>query len=561
MQRRISQRNHQGQGVVSTRRIFLTGFSGTGKSQVGRELARRLGWAFVDTDELVVALAGKPIPDIFAQEGEPRFREWERQALQQALRQEPAVIATGGGMVLDPSNREVMEHGGFVVCLEARPETILQRLKADLEDSDSPALRPLLAVPDPLERICSLKARRQALYALADLTVHTDNLTVSQVAAEVERAWRRASPPQASDAATVIPSALGAYPVYIGWGLLPTLGQRMKEAGLRGTAYVVSEGNVYAHHGPAAQAALAEADFEVHTLLVTPGEATKTLDTARQLYQRLIDLRAERVQAIVALGGGMIGDLAGFVAATFLRGLPLVQVPTSLLAMVDASLGGKVAVDVPQAKNLIGAFYPPRLVLADVSTLMTLPRRELVSGFAEVIKHALIQDTDMLPLLEEKAQALLSLDRELTPAVVRRSAAVKARIVAEDEREEGIRIFLNFGHTIGHGLEAASAYGLLHGEAVAVGMVGATRISSYLGLLDREAVERVQRLLAAYGLPASCPGVEADAVLQAMHLDKKVRGKSIRWVLLQGLGKPVVRDDVPRELVAEVVSLLAGQEG
>ncbi|MBI2916581.1 MAG: 3-dehydroquinate synthase [Chloroflexi bacterium] len=541
------------------RRIFLTGFSGTGKSQVGQAVARRLGWPFVDTDVMIVALAGKSIPQIFADDGEERFRAWERVALKQVLGEEPAVIATGGGLVIDPLNREVLRASGLVVCLEAQPETILRRLKADLDDSDSPALRPLLAVADPLERIHLLKASRQPVYALADWTVHSDSLTVFQVANEVVRGWQLIAGTTGGAAdgpAFVIPSALGSYPVHMGWGIMSGLGHRMKGAGLSGTAYIVSEENVFGHHGDAAQAALAEAGFKVHALRVPPGEATKTLETATQLYHRLIALRAERGQAIVALGGGMIGDLAGFVAATLLRGMPLVQVPTSLLAMVDASLGGKVAVDLPQAKNLVGAFYPPRLVLADVSALTTLPRRELVSGFAEVIKHALVRDPEMVALLEEKAQDLLALHPDLTAQVVERSAGVKARVVSEDEREEGIRIILNFGHTLGHGLEAASGYTMLHGEAVSVGIVGAIMISSRLGLLGQDVVDRVRRLMVAYGLPVTARGVDPAAVLPAMDLDKKVRQKSIRWVLLQGLGKPVVRENVPRALVVEVVAEL-----
>jgi len=525
-------------------------------------VAHRLGWPFVDTDVLVLALSGKSIPDIFDQDGEERFRAWEKLALKQALGQEPAVIATGGGLVMDSQNRDALRATGLVVCLEAQPETILRRLKTGLDDSNSPVVRPLLAVAEPLERIRSLKASRQPVYALSDWTVHTDSLTVGQVANEVVRGWQlvgsaeKAGPGGPS---FVIPSTLGSYPVYIGWGRLPELGQRLRETGLSGTAHIISEENVYAHHGAAAQASLEKAGFQVRTLTVPPGEATKTLETATQLYHRLIGMRVERGQAIVALGGGMIGDLAGFVAATLLRGMPLVQVPTSLLAMVDASLGGKVAVDLPQAKNLVGAFYPPRLVLADVGLLQTLPRRELVSGFAEVLKHALIQDADLVPVLAAKASDLLALEPDLTARTIERSAGVKAHIVSEDEREEGIRIILNFGHTIGHGVEAASSYRLLHGEAVAVGMVGATMISSRLGLIGQDTVEQVRSLLSAYGLPTACPGVEPSAVLTAMSLDKKVRQKAIRWVLLQGVGKPVVRDNVPREMVEQVVAELVSK--
>jgi 3-dehydroquinate synthase len=254
----------------------------------------------------------------------------------------------------------------------------------------------------------------------------------------------------------------------------------------------------------------------------------------------------------------MVCDLAGFVAATFVRGLPLVHVPTSLLAMVDAAVGGKVAVDHPQAKNLIGAFYQPRLVLADVSVLQTLPPRELTSGWAEVIKHALILDEDLLRLLETDAAAACRLDPTVAERVIARSVALKAAVVSEDEREEtGRRMVLNYGHTIGHGLEAAAGYaGLLHGEAVAVGMSGAARIAVRLGILAPEVAERQDALLARFGLPLRAPGVDARMALAAMALDKKAEGGALRWVLLEDIGRTVIRRDVPASLVEQVVAEL-----
>jgi 3-dehydroquinate synthase len=249
-----------------------------------------------------------------------------------------------------------------------------------------------------------------------------------------------------------------------------------------------------------------------------------------------VNFHAERNDCIVALGGGMVGDLAGFVAANFLRGLPLVQVSTSLTSMVDAAIGGKVAVNHPRAKNLIGAFYQPRLVLADTETLTTLHRRELVSGCAEVVKHAMIRDPRLLEYLEERAEGLLMLDKAITSEVVSRSAAIKARIVSEDEKEQGIRVILNYGHTIGHGLEAATNYErFLHGEAVSIGMMGAAMISRQVGLLFQEVVDRQKALLERFGLPTTCSGIDIESLLKAMELDKKVVGKKVRWVLLSGV--------------------------
>jgi len=546
-------------------RIILIGFSTTGKSRVGREVAKRLGWELVDTDEEIVRLAGKSIAQIFAEEGEEHFRQLERQILAKACGKERAVIAAGGGAILDSQNRELMKRRGVVVCLEATPETIYQRLLKDTEASGP--LRPLLAVPNPSERINQLKEYRQPYYAMADWTVHTDELSVEEVCQEVIRGWHYCSRAclgdiarHQSDLACEVVTATEHYPVFVGWGLLYHLGEKFNQAGLSGTVYLISDETVFFIYGTRVMKSLQSIGFSVHHFVVPSGEITKTLDTAIKIYDWLVEQRAERDDIIVALGGGMIGDLAGFVAATFLRGLPLVQVPTSLVAMVDAAIGGKTAVNHPKAKNLIGAFYQPCLVIADVQALTTLPRRELISGWSEVIKHGLILDAEFFEFLEGNAPELSRLEPDTAIKAIRGSAAIKARVVSEDEKERGKRTLLNYGHTIAHGLEAATSYErFLHGEAVAIGMMGAAMMSHNLGLLPQEVVERQRALLERFGLPTSCTEVDLPSVLKAMELDKKVRGKAVRWVLLSGIGQPVIRDDVPREQAVKVLQeLLAG---
>jgi len=333
----------------------------------------------------------------------------------------------------------------------------------------------------------------------------------------------------------------------------------MRKAGLAGDAYILSDDRVFPIYGQRVKAALEGAGFTVDSLVIPSGEPSKSLAVATRIYDFLVLHRAERSHAIVALGGGVVGDLAGFVAATFLRGMPLVHVPTSLVAMVDSSIGGKTAVNHPEGKNLIGAFYQPRLVLADVEALASLPRRELTSGWAEVIKHGLIRDADYFHSLEQNAGKLAKLDREATTEAIRRSAAIKAAVVGEDEKETtGLRTLLNYGHTIAHGLETATGYGqMLHGEAVAVGMMGAAAIAEKLGLLGSKAVERQRALLKELGLPVSAPGADPDAILRAIELDKKVQGKAVRWVLLNRIGGATVRKDVPPDLVRSVVEGLA----
>ena len=545
-----------------THNLILTGFSGTGKSHVGRLIAQLMGWDFVDTDREIVRRAEKPITAIFSQDGEARFRQLEREALAQACALSHTVVSTGGGAIVDSANHRAMSTSGFIVCLEARPETILKRLQQPGGGGDTHTTRPLLAGPDPLQQIRDIKASRQPHYALADWTVHTDGLTPMEVAQEALRGWQRRAGSdhdhtafEAGTPSFVVHTSSATYPVFVEWGLLDRIGPYLKGMGIDGPVYVITDAHVSGYHGQRVQRSLQDSLIEAHTYVVPPGEISKSLNVAEAVYSWLAEQRCERRHAIVALGGGVVGDLGGFVAATFLRGLEVIQVPTSLAAMVDASIGGKTAVNLPAAKNLVGAFHQPRAVLADLDTLRTLPRRELASGWAEAIKHGLILDKSLFELFEEKTEALLELEPGITAEVIARSMSIKAGIVEEDEKETtGRRTLLNYGHTIGHALEAATQYGeLLHGEAVSIGMMAAARISHKMGLLSHETIERQERVLRSFGLPTKWPGANTSEVLKAIELDKKAASKRINWVLLEGIGLATLRSDVPSELVEEIV--------
>ncbi|MBI4197993.1 MAG: bifunctional shikimate kinase/3-dehydroquinate synthase, partial [Chloroflexi bacterium] len=436
--------------------IVITGFSGTGKSQVARAVADLLGWTCVDTDAEVVRRAGMPIARIFQAQGEAAFRRLEREAVQEACAGKGSVIATGGGAIMDPASLSAMTANGFLVCLEARPETIYRRLTENKRENDqAPGLadaeeRPLLGGPDPLARIQALKAQRQPTYALAHWTVHTDSLSIADVAQEVVRAWRafaaRGDTPQnpfnvSPELAATVETSAGSCPLLVGWGLLPRLGELLLQAGVKGPVYVVTDDRVASLYLSTARHSLLGAGIEAHTFTFPAGEQSKTLATATRLYGWLASLKARRADTLVALGGGVVGDLTGFVAATYNRGIGFVQVPTSLAAMVDASIGGKTAVDLPAGKNLVGAFYQPRLVIADVSALRTLPQRETMAGWAEAIKHGLILDANLFRTFEEQAEQVLALEPELTTEVIKRSMAIKAKVVSEDEREtRGVRV-------------------------------------------------------------------------------------------------------------------------
>ena len=552
---------------LSRENVFITGFSGTGKTTTGHEVARLLGWKFVDTDDLIVASEGMAIEDIFSRHGEEEFRRIERETLETVARSRHQVVSTGGGVIMDERNRAVMDCAGVVVLLEARPDTLVRRLRQqEADEGDDLVARPMLDAADLVERIHSLKAQRQFNYTRAHWTVHTDFLSPTQAAEEVVRGFNmvNASLNMAEsdsarmddpDLAAEVRTSAGDYPLWVGWQLIDEVGERIRRIMDPGVAYIITDEGVY-RQARRAQNSLEMSGIAAHLFVMPSGEQSKTLATAQHIYTWLAGLKAERGHLVLAVGGGVVGDLAGFVAATYLRGLPFAQVPTSLLAMMDAAIGGKTAVDLPQGKNLVGAFYQPKFVLADVSVLQTLPERELRSGWAEAIKHGLIMADDLLSTFESQTDEIQALEPEIATDVIRRSMAIKANVVSQDERETlGIRVLLNYGHTIGHGIEAATGYGqYLHGEAVSIGMMGAARIGNGMGLMSDGEVERQRSVLAAYGLPLSAPSVDPGSVLEAMRSDKKVAGGAIRWVLLDGIGNAITRNDVPAELVDDVLS-------
>ncbi len=350
--------------------------------------------------------------------------------------------------------------------------------------------------------------------------------------------------------------ALGSksYPVYIGSGLLARAGSYLKERGFNGRLVVITDSTVKKLYGDMLGQALEGDGFQVDILEVPPGEEQKTLENAGRLYRGLTAVHAERATPVLALGGGVIGDLAGFVAATYQRGVPLVQMPTTLLAQVDSSVGGKVAVDHGQLKNMIGAFYQPEMVIADTNTLLSLPEEELVNGLAEVIKSAAIRDGSFFSFLEENMEKIKSFDVNSLEEVVFQTVGIKAGVVVEDELDMGLRHILNYGHTIGHAVESVSDFRVKHGNAVAIGMVAAARLSHRLGLLDGDEVKRLRQLITRAGLPVEVPGLGIEKIMQAMKHDKKVREGRVEFVLLKSIGDTVVADDVSPSLIREVLA-------
>jgi 3-dehydroquinate synthase len=360
-----------------------------------------------------------------------------------------------------------------------------------------------------------------------------------------------------------VTTTAATYPVVVEAGALASLPARLDSLGLRGALWLVCDGAVAELYGAPLAARLRNAGHTVYTFSVPPGDASKSPAELGELHTWMIAGGVERRDAVLALGGGVVGDLAGFAAATILRGIAVVQMPTTLLSMVDAAVGGKTGINHPLGKNMIGAFHQPRLVLADTDTLASLPPRALREGWSEVIKHGVIRDPGLFAELEQLAEARgwgydapgglwdaadAALTEQLS-GLIRRAVAVKVEVVSLDEFEQGERITLNYGHTVGHAVEQLSHYGLLHGEAVAVGMHAEARIAQLMGLCDGDLVGRQAALLRAYGLSTALPAYDLDAILALAMRDKKVQAKKIRWVLPTAVGAVQVRDDVPEELL------------
>ncbi|MDQ3784154.1 MAG: 3-dehydroquinate synthase [Actinomycetota bacterium] len=531
--------------------IVLVGFMGAGKSTVGRLFADAVRLPFGDSDEMVAARAGRSIPDIFSGPGEGVFRALERAVILKALDRGEGVLALGGGALGDLETRSALARH-TAVYLKVSFREAMARVGADQD-------RPLL-VRDP-EKL--YRDRVDVYEHVADRTVDTDILTPEEVVARLIDLVVIDLAKAEVDRVAVATEG-GRYEVQVGRRLKDDLATRLPELPGAEKAFVVTHPSLAGlAEGPLRS--LDEAGFEADVAFVPEGEGSKSLDVAGALYEWLARSGAHRADLIVGVGGGVVCDLAGFVASTYARGLPVAYVPTSLLAQVDAAIGGKTGVNLPEGKNLVGTFHQPRAVVCDVDVLAGLPEAELRSGLAEVAKYGFIADPGLLPLIEENGPSILAGDPELLLAIVGRSVRIKADIVAADEREQGVRAHLNYGHTFAHAIERVAglggaggepashgqAAGVRHGEAVALGMMSAAYLSGELGRLDADAVETHRRVLDAVGLPVKAP-FRMDELEPAWQLDKKYR-QGVRFVLLNGIGAPEAGVEAPREAVARAL--------
>lgn len=566
--------------ALKDRCVVLVGMMGSGKSAIGQRLAARLGLPFIDADAEIAAAARLSIPEIFEKFGEAYFRDGERRVMFRLLHLGSAVIATGGGAFMNPRTRQRVRERGVSIWLDADHETLLKRVR---RKSD----RPLLQTPDPAATLRKLMDERNPIYAMADIRVVSrdepqDAMVEATLGALSEKlpalneakqreilerptlmtqfAPRPNPPPDAPAHIETLRVELGdrSYDIVIGSGLLAEAGKRVAALAPGAACAIVTDKNVAALYLPALEASLKSAGLRSVAIVVEPGEGSKTLGVFGRVLEEAIAAKIERRDVVVALGGGVVGDLAGFVAASLRRGARFVQIPTSLLAQVDSSVGGKTGINSPQGKNLIGAFHQPSLVLADVDVLATLPGREFRAGYAEVVKYGLIGDRRFFEWLEADGDAIFHSKAEQICAVAV-SCKAKARIVARDETEQGDRALLNLGHTFGHAFERLVHYDtarLVHGEGVAIGLTLAMRFSRDLGFCSGQDALRVERHLLGLGLPTRIKdipgwGYSADTILEAMFQDKKVERGALTFVLLRGIGEAFVAKMVEIDRVRE----------
>jgi shikimate kinase / 3-dehydroquinate synthase len=509
--------------------IFLYGPPGTGKSTIGKILSHNLKLPFADLDGAIEAKANLSISQIMAQHGETAFRDLETSMLKEmvdlASNTTPQVIALGGGALLRDENRSLAETHGTVVLLLAELPTLMERLKEDA------GKRPLLA-GDLHEKLTALLEKRSNHYASFAIQIKLDGMTAEQCAEQIQIGLGRFHL-----------SAMGEYDV-----IVDRVKQLANPSSRLQNPVIVTDENVGQIHLGTIGSILQSSGHQPRFIVIPSGEDHKNLRTISHLWNAFLRNGLDRRSTVIALGGGVIGDMAGFAASTYMRGVQWICIPTTLLSMVDASIGGKTGFDLPQGKNLVGSFYPPKLVLADTQLLNTLPQRELYSGMAEVVKHGIIADPELFHLCACGWDWVKSNLEQ----VVKRAMAVKIKVIEEDPYEKGFRAALNLGHTVGHAVELVSEFKLRHGEAVAIGLVVEAKYAERIGIAEPGLSNTIAGVLSGYGLPVGIPeDLPCDDILRAMRVDKKKDAKKIRFALPVSIGKVQLVEVTDLESVLE----------
>ena len=532
---------------------------GSGKTTVGRALAKKLNKRFIDSDHEIEARTGVSIPVIFEIEGEVSFRQREAEVIRDLTAQDGIVLATGGGAILNSDSRRYLQERGTVIYLHASINSILQRTRNDKN-------RPLLRTADPRKKLEELESQRHPLYQeIADLVIETgrpnvqylvqnilDKLPRSNVSERFPQKNLSMHKTEAGFHTLNVELGDRSYPITIGADVLndaSVLSDRIK-----GKNVVIVTNTVVAPlYLSSLEKELRSLGKTCSAVILPDGEEHKHWGSLMMIFDHLLEQKCDCKITLIALGGGVIGDMTGFAAATYMRGVPFVQIPTTLLSQVDSSVGGKTGINHPLGKNMIGAFYQPQAVIADTSTLNTLPDNELSAGLAEIIKHGAIIDLAFFEWLEANMVKLRARDEQALAYAVIRSCEIKADVVRQDERESGLRAILNFGHTFGHAIESGLGYGKwLHGEAVGCGMIMAADLSCRLGYIDFVTKTRIKQLVEAAGLPVIAPDLGEQRWLELMEVDKKNEGGQIKFILLKPLGHSVITN-VPEDLLLQTL--------
>ncbi len=538
--------------------IILVGMMGAGKTTIGKSLAQMLAKEFVDSDHEIQERTGVKIPVIFEIEGEAGFRKRESEVLIELVKKNNIVLATGGGAVLSQENRQLLRESGIVIYLRASISDLYRRTRHDKN-------RPLLKSQNLYARLNELYIQRDAYYReTAHIIIDSGKQGVRQliqklinklnsINADSIKHANHSNIMQTISVDFTTSSDKRSYPIHIGYGILDQIDLILSCLPQKRVA-IVSNTTVAPLYLEKLRQALEKHAVTSVPIIIPDGEAHKNWETLNLIFDALLKNHCERNTTILALGGGVVGDMSGFAAATYLRGVPFIQIPTTLLAQVDSSVGGKTGINHPLGKNMIGAFYQPRMVLADSATLNTLPDRELCAGLAEIIKYGLIRDPAFFDWLEQNMHRLLARDAVTLNEAIQRSCENKAEIVAADEKEKGIRALLNLGHTFGHAIENGMGYGIwLHGEAVAAGTVLAAELSQQMKLINETDVHRIRKIFIHAKLPVMVPKMPVEKYLQLMTLDKKVEAGKTRFILLNRIGEAVMRADIPPALLSKTI--------
>jgi len=502
--------------------IILTGFMGSGKDSVGREISKNTDLSFFSMDDYIVLKEKRTINKIFEESGEDYFRKIEKETLNEIKNIKNTVIATGGGVVKDKENRKVLSGMGKVVHLYTNLDAVNNIIKIYNQRMD------------------------KGLYESADEKIDTSEITQKQVAEKILEDLEVKTKTMAKSFKTLtIKTESKVYPIYIGYNLFRENNSRINLELKSEKVAIISNPLVGALYIDELEKTLLKEGIKPYICIIPDGEKYKTFDTIKSIFDMLLKENMDRSASIIALGGGVVGDMAGFVASTLKRGISLIQIPTTLIAQVDSSIGGKTGFDHPLGKNMIGTFYQPDMVIIDIKKLLTLSEKEFRNGLAEVIKYGIANDKTLFDILEKKQQKIINRDIELLEEIVLKCAKIKKTVVEEDEKEEkGIREVLNYGHTIGHIIETVTGYSKYsHGQAIAIGMVKEAELAGQENLLSKNDLLRIKNLIGKYGLPTSIPeNIDLDEMRKFVAQDKKVRKGKIRLPVPTGIGKIIFRE-------------------